>query len=89
MSLAGHEVKPDDLQEFHCLKKKDTVIAKINVGSRNTASLLTKRASVVNQMFSPNLIFLVGSSFWRARITKTIKLEIKLIYFLAYTYLFT
>ena len=28
LSLTGHEVKPDDLQACHCLKKKESVIIK-------------------------------------------------------------
>ena len=44
----------------------------LNVGSKNVAFLSTERTSVINQMFSVNLIFLAGSSFRRACITRTI-----------------
>ena len=71
LSLTGHEVKPDDIQAWHHLKKKDTAIVKLNVGSKNIASLSTGRTSVINQMFSPNKIFLAGSSFQTACITRT------------------
>ena len=65
LSLTGYGVKPGDLQVCHHLKKKDTML-NLNTGSKNVAFLSTDRTSVINQMFSLNLIFLVGSSFRRA-----------------------
>ena len=66
--LTGHEVKPDDLQTCHRLKKKDTVIVKFKFYEAKSA----ERTSVMNHMFSPNLIFLVSSSLWKAHVMITI-----------------
>ena len=44
----------------------------LSIGSKNVAFLLTERTSLINQMFTPKLIFLVGSSFWRACVMWTI-----------------
>ena len=72
LSLTGHEVKPDDLQACHRLKKKDTVIIKFKCRKQRRSILSTGRNSVIIQMVSLNLIFLVGSSFRRACVTRTI-----------------
>ena len=48
MSLTGHEVKPDDLQACHCLKKKDTVIVKFKC-RKQRRSILTNRKNLRNK----------------------------------------
>ena len=57
LSLTSHEVKPDDIQACHPLKKKDTVVVKCTKQKRSKKSLSPGRTSVINQMFSPHLNF--------------------------------
>ena len=47
-SLTGHEVKPDDLQACHRLKKKDTVIVKFKC-RKQRRSILTNRKNLRNK----------------------------------------
>ena len=54
LSLTGLEVKPDDLQACHRLRKQTLQQLNLNVGRKNVASLSTGRTSVINQMFSFN-----------------------------------
>ena len=42
MSLTGHEVKPDDLQAYHRLKKKDTVIIKFKCRKQRRSILINR-----------------------------------------------
>ena len=49
----------------------------LNVGSKNDAFLLTERTSIVNQMFSLNLNFLVSSLFQKECVTRTYQLAYK------------
>ena len=48
LSLTGHEVKPDDLQACHRLKKKDTVIVKFKC-RKQRRSILTNRKNLRNK----------------------------------------
>ena len=48
MSLTGHEVKPDDLQACHRLKKKGTVIVKFKC-RKQRRSILTNRKNLRNK----------------------------------------
>ena len=48
LSLTGHEVKPDDLQACHHLKKKDTVIVKFKC-RKQRRSILTNRKNLRNK----------------------------------------
>ena len=48
LSLTGHEVKPDDLQACHRLKKKDTVIVKFK-WRKQRRSILTNRKNLRNK----------------------------------------
>ena len=48
LSLTGHEVKPDDLQACHCLKKKDTVIVKFKC-RKQRRNILTNRKNLCNK----------------------------------------
>ena len=48
LSLTGHEVKPDDLQACHRLKKKDTVIVKFKC-RKQRRSILTNRENLRNK----------------------------------------
>ena len=48
LSLASHEVKPDDLQACHFLKKKDTVIIKFKC-SKQRHSILINRKNLCNK----------------------------------------
>ena len=48
LSLTGHEVKPDDLQACHRLKKKDTVIIKFKC-RKQRRSILINRKSLRNK----------------------------------------
>ena len=48
LSLTSHEVKPDDLQACHCLKKKDTVIIKFKC-SKQRHSILINRKNLCNK----------------------------------------
>ena len=72
LSLTSHEVKPDDLQACHHSKKKDIVIVKFKCKKQKVAFLSTERTSIINQMFSPSLNFLVGSLFQRACVMRAI-----------------
>ena len=56
LSLTGHGVKPHDLQPCHCLKEKDTATVKCKLRSKNITLSSKERTSVINQMFSLNLI---------------------------------
>ena len=42
LSLTGHEVKPDDLQPCHRLKKKDTVIVKFKCRKQKRSILINR-----------------------------------------------
>ena len=44
LSLTGHEVKPDDLQACHHLKKKDTVIIKFKCRKQRRSILINRRS---------------------------------------------
>ena len=66
LSLTSHEVKPDDLQAFHCLKKKVTVIVKFKC-RKQKHSILIHRKNLRNKSG-----VLVGSSFRRACVMRTI-----------------
>ena len=72
LSLTSHEVKHDDFQACHRLKKKDIVIVKFKCKKQKIAFLSTERTSIINQMLSPSLNFLVGSLFQRACIMRTV-----------------
>ena len=48
LSLTGHEVKPDDLQACHRLRKKDTVIVKFKC-RKQRRSILTNRKNLRNK----------------------------------------
>ena len=41
--LTGHQVKPDDLQACHCLKKKDTVIIKFKCRKQRGSILINRK----------------------------------------------
>ena len=70
LSLTGHEVKPDVLQACHCLKKR-TLIVKFKCREQK-CSILINRKNLRNKLdVLTQLIFLVGSSFWRACVTRT------------------
>ena len=43
LSVIGHEVKPDDLQAYHSLKKKDTVIVKFKCRKQKRSILINKK----------------------------------------------
>ena len=43
LSLTGHEVKPDDLQACHRLKKKDTVIVKFKCRKQKHSILINRK----------------------------------------------
>ena len=43
LSLTSHEVKPDDLQACHCLKKKDTVIIKFKCRKQRRSILINRK----------------------------------------------
>ena len=43
LSLTGHEVKPDDLQACHRLKKKETVIVKFKFGKHKRTVLVDRK----------------------------------------------
>ena len=47
LPLIEHEVKPDDLQACHCLKKKSQLLYNLNVGNLNGAYLLTGKTSEI------------------------------------------
>ena len=49
LSLTGHEVKPDDLQACHCLKKKDTAIVKFKY-MKQKRSILISRKNLRNKL---------------------------------------
>ena len=49
LSLTSHEVKPDDLQACHRLKKKDTVIVKFKC-RKQRRSILTNRKNLHNKL---------------------------------------
>ena len=61
LSLTGHEVKPDDLQACHRLKKEDTVIIKFKCGEQkhgiliNTKNLCNKPDVLTQLNFSGRL----------------------------------
>ena len=62
LSLTGHEVKPDDLQACHRLKKKESVIVKFKCRKLKWSGLVN-RTNLGNK--SENLLqlsFLVSSS---------------------------
>ena len=64
LSLTGHEVKPNDLQARHRLKKKESVIAKfLNL---NRKYLLTGKTSEINLRIYASSSFLVSSSYRRS-----------------------
>ena len=72
--LTGHEVKPDNLQACHRLKKKESVIVKFKF-RRLEQSVLVNRKNLQNK--SEDLCQLkfsgkVSSSYWRACAMKTI-----------------
>ena len=72
LSLTSHEVKPDDLQACRHLRKKDTVIVKFKC-RKQRRSILTSRRNLRNKSDGlTRLNFLVGSSFRRACVTRTI-----------------
>ena len=48
LSLTDHEVKPDDLQACHCLKKKNTVIVKFKC-RKQKCSILINRMNLCNK----------------------------------------
>ena len=48
LSLTGHEVKPDDLQACHRLKKKESVIVKFKCRNLNGEYLLAGKISEIN-----------------------------------------
>ena len=77
LSLTGHEVKPNDLQARHRLKKKESVIAKfLNL---NRKYLLTGKTSEINLRIYASSSFLVSSSYRRACAMKTISWHINVI----------
>ena len=43
LSLHGHEVKPDDLQACHRLKKKDTLIVKFRCRKQKRSILINRK----------------------------------------------
>ena len=48
LSLAGHEVKPDDLQACHRLKKKESVIVKCKCRKLKRSVLVNRKTSETN-----------------------------------------
>ena len=72
ISLTGHEVKPDDLQARHRLKKRALWLSNLNVKSKSIVFLLTERTYVINSIFPVNLSFLIGSWFRRACATRNV-----------------
>ena len=68
-SLTGHEVKPDDLQACHRLKKKESVIVKFKCRKR---SVLVNRKNLRNLKIYAREGFLVNSSYERVCAMKTI-----------------
>ena len=66
LSLTGHEVKPNNLQACHHLKKKDSVIVllwNLNEGNLNRKYLLTGKISEINPKIYTSKNFLVSSSY--------------------------
>ena len=48
LTLSGHEIKPNDLQACHCLKKKNWLLGNLNAGNLNRKYLLTGKISEIN-----------------------------------------
>ena len=69
LSLTRHEVKPDDLQACHRLKKKESVIVKFKCRKR---SVLVNRKNLRNLKIYAREGFLVNSSYERVCAMKTI-----------------
>ena len=79
LSLTGHEVKPNNLQACHRLKKKESVIVllwNLNEGNLNRKYLLTGKISEINPKIYTSKNFLVSSSYWRACAMNTISWHI-------------
>ena len=72
ISLTGHEVKPDDLQARHRLKKKSTVNVKFKCRKQKHSILINRKNLVINSIFPVNLSFLVCFWFRRACATRNI-----------------
>ena len=69
LSLTRHEVKPDDLQACHRLKKKESVIVKFKCRKR---SVLVNRKNLRNLKIYAREGFLVSSSYQTVCAMKTI-----------------
>ena len=79
LSLTGHEVKPNNLQACHHLKKKDSVIVllwNLNEGNLNRKYLLTGKISEINPKIYTSKSFLASSSYWRACTMNTISCHV-------------
>ena len=66
MSLTGHEVKPDDLQACHHLKKKDAVIVKFKCRKQKCNILTNKKdlhnnSDVLTQLYFSGRLFISKS----------------------------
>ena len=66
LSLAGHEVIPDNLQACHCLKKKDTVIVKFKCRKQKPSILINRRnlcnrSDVLTQLGFSGRLFVLES----------------------------
>ena len=70
-SLTGHEVKPDDLQACHRLKKKESVIVKFKC-RKLKRSVLVNRKNLRNLKIYAREGFLVSSSYQTVFAMKTI-----------------
>ena len=62
LSLTSHEVKPDDLQACHRLKKKDTVIIKFKCWKQR-CSILINRKNLYNKSDDLNQLNFSGRLF--------------------------
>ena len=62
LSLTGHEVKPDDLQACHRLKKKESVIVKLKC-RKLKQRVLVNRKNLRNQSEYLRLLMLSGKLF--------------------------
>ena len=66
LSLCGHEVKLEDLQAWHFLKKKDTVIDKFKCRKQEHSILINrknlhKKSDVFAQLNFSSRLFVLGS----------------------------
>ena len=85
LSLTGHEVKPDDLQACHRLKKKDTVIVKFKFRKQKHSILINRKnlrnkSDVLTQLnFSGRLFVLESMCHENHQLSVKIDLFLKLL----------